>query len=539
MKHHTPSWPQFHFFYKILLCVLFFAGAARMTHAINLNAVYFGSCQREVGIILNVDEESIDLLTIQGDIRNISRYEITYLAYYPIGLIPVSKIHNAAEVPMIQIQTLFRNQIVDLVEGWAVDFSEDKISFLTPKGEETVIEKSNIWKLTKVTQPNEIILEKGISANFQFLHPYPFSHCRYETGDSHQTIYPQQLLGEPLLIKKELDHLMEGHQIMSRYEKNQKFYPVPQVYKNDTILGLWFNAGSRYGASSNRVNNFTPVLSSELSAGPFGFQRIFITGSAPMPYSLHEEPQTQFYYRLKADYAHFSFMYDISRLLIGEERFKWSERELGPHDGRMTEIMHIGGGLDYGSYSIDVSLPQIQYAVRHKHLFFAHRMSVERYGIFYHNRLFKMDLYFGSGEDKKEEIFISDEDSPALVAEKLDLQARQFEFLTRLKTARMNILFHFLDTWKPMYSLIYTNLDFSREPSPYEQDLPYEETHGFKFKSSSWTQAFYADVPLGYDLSLHLFVSAEYFQSESGQIRTEKHSGEWFPKTGTSLALTF
>ena len=96
---------------------------------------------------------------------------------------------------------------MDLVEGWPVDYSDSKISFLLRDG-------------------NELVM----------------------------------FLNDPIVIKRELVRLKEGHEQILEYEQNQKFYPVPQVFENRTSLGLWFS------------------LIDELSKGPFGYQHIFLTG---------------------------------------------------------------------------------------------------------------------------------------------------------------------------------------------------------------------------------------------------------------------
>ena len=52
--------------------------------AVNISSIYFSSCMRENGVIINVDENQIQLLTQEGRIFEIPRYEIIYMAYYPL-----------------------------------------------------------------------------------------------------------------------------------------------------------------------------------------------------------------------------------------------------------------------------------------------------------------------------------------------------------------------------------------------------------------------------------------------------------------------
>jgi hypothetical protein len=136
------------------------------------------------------------------------------------------------------------------------------------------------------------------------------------------------------------------------YESAQQFYAVPYLYTNETKLGMWLEGGDRYGSSSNRKNNFTPLLTNEFSSGPFGFQSEFRTGAGPLLQSIHEESQTQAYYRLKADYFHFTGFVDPNLLLVGG-KYKWQPADLGPHDIRANESAFIEFGFDYGKFAVE------------------------------------------------------------------------------------------------------------------------------------------------------------------------------------------
>lgn len=547
MKQIFRYLPLLNFFYNMriyLFLIIFLFCFPLSSWGINIIAVYFANCQRETGIILNVDESRIQMLTLSGKIKDITRYDMIYLAYYPIGKIPIEKVTNANAVPIIRINTLYQGEIVELVQGWLVDLSDDKLSFLTTKGYETVIDLDSIWEVEFYSPPrvfNEIKFSGTHATAIQFLHPYPFSHCPYqeketESGKKPQIIFPQQLLGDPIIIKKEMDRLMEGHEQIKDYHQDQRFYPIPQVYSNDISLGLWLSFGSRYGASKNRSNNFTPALINELTEGPFGFQRVLITGSAPMPYSLHEEPQIQFYYRLKADYVHFSFMYDISRFLIGEKHYKWGATELSAYDDRITEISHIGGGFDYGKFAVDYSIPSIQYAIRHDDMFFRNRTQMDRFGVFYRSRSFNLELYYSLRNDRKEDdIQFSDDDTEAERAEKealMEALAKQPEFLTKVRVARLNWGMYTMSRTLPTYSFIYRTIDFY-------QDKGNHKNREFYHSSVSITNAFYFRYKLDNDFSLIGFFSVESLSTQYGKTGLEDETTNFFPKGGVNFSLTF
>ncbi|MBU1910557.1 MAG: hypothetical protein KJ726_10960, partial [Verrucomicrobia bacterium] len=108
------------------------------------------------------------------------------------------------------------------------------------------------------------------------------------------------------MIRRELDRLRKGYQELVDDIEDQKFYPVPQLYRNRTSLGFWGSLLSRYAASESRSNNLTPLLTNTYSSGPFRYQHIFFTGTTPNGLLLHNEAQTQVFYRFKAAYFHAS-----------------------------------------------------------------------------------------------------------------------------------------------------------------------------------------------------------------------------------------
>lgn len=299
---------------------------------------------------------------------------------------------------------------------------------------------------------------------------------------------------------------------------------------------MWLSLGSRYGSSHFRSNNFNPLFVSELSEGPFGFQRILITGNAPMLYSVHEEPQSQFYYRLKADYVHFSFMYDYNRFLIGEEKYKWQSDGLKNVDSRINELQHIGGGFDYGSHTLDFSLTSVQYALQAADFFFTNRVDLNKMGYFYQTRNYKLEIYLGNATDaKSEDIFFTDDDTPEIRAMKerllRELEAKP-DYLTLLTLARINFLWPDSRIFQPKYSLIYRVID-------YKQNENDRGAISFNFLSKSVTNALYFSFQYDDNITMSGFVSMEAIQSNYGFHQKINSHNLYSLKTGGLLSLLF
>jgi len=503
-----------------------------------LSAIYTGSCARQVGVIVGVDDDQLTLLDLKGEFRKVSRYEIIYMAYYPLGRLPVRQIRQKPGDPLpYLVKTTFAGELRPLVEGWPLDFDENQISFLALDGHEQVIDRNAIWDLQQSAQGPAIQVNTAVQPVLKLTHPYPFAYCPNATTG--QSIDPQFLLGEPLMIKKELDQLNLKFSDLDTYEKDKRFYAVPQVYRNQNKIGLWFSSGSRYGASKNRSNNFAPVFESELSEGPFGFQRILVTGSARMNFSLSGEPQNQFYYRLKSDYVHFSFLFDIERIFLGEESYKWQADELGSGEARMNEIQHLGGGFDYGHWAVGYNLASMQYGVKVGTTFFRSRVAMDRPHLIYHHRWLKAELYYGHLVAGKVNNLVpaKDSDTPEQIAQRERLTnelAAAPDFLMTQQFYRLNLYPWPGQGFHPEVSLIRRNMAFEREANTAESG---ESPMVFNERNSILSLA--AEVELFRDLLIKGFFSLEHSARRSGALELGATESHTYFKMGTRMTLIF
>ena len=529
-------------FSKTVLILLFFLvwTSYRSTlQAINTFAVYSSACQRDIGIIIDVDDSKIRLLTMNGEIKSIDRFKIIYISSYPVGDTPIDEVKASEETELILIKTVFNNEVVDLVKGWMIDSAENQISFLTDKGTETVVDNEDIWDVERMPLENTLKFPAGGQKTYRFAHPYPFMHCNKDSnqsGDVH-LIYPQHLLEDPLLIKRELDRLQEGYDRLRGYHNDKAFYAKPQVYGNEARLGVWGNIGSRYGASKQRGNNFIPEIISEDSDGPFGFQDILVTGSALLATGVHEEPQMHFYYGLKADYVHFAIMVDFNRYVIGESKYQWHKEDLLENDHRENDTFNISGGFDYSYFSVDISVwNRIQYGVRMGESFFGNSINLNKFGLIFENRSLKAELHSGFGSDQKEEpLPVPDNANPwdiAYIEAYNAYLALQPEFSTKYVMYRINLTLFSFDPFNPRYSLIYRAIDFKRE-------MNLDGDGAFRYRGASLTNALYLEYPLDDEINLSGYLSVELMENRYGAPDLSDSSSQVFPKGGINLALVF
>jgi hypothetical protein len=385
------------FFFRLALIALLML-AARPAFALNVLGVYRAACDRVMGVVVRVERRNVHILNLSGELVTIPRHEIVSLTYYPVASLPVTDITLASSFPVFRVKALHGKQIVDLVEGWPIDYSEEKISFLQRDGKDLVINRDSIWSLEVVPSASQQARASRVTDNLDYAHPQASGFCAGAgTTEGHRQVFPQQFLNDEVVIKRELDRLQEGYEKVEKYSHDQLFYALPEVYRNETSLGLWLSFGSRHGASDRR-SNLTPLLTDELSLGPFGYQHVIMTGSAPNRLLIHEEPQTQVYYAFKAAYFHASVFFDPNLVLVGN-KYTWRYSDFSGNDAndRWVESFLIELGFDIGNFSLQIVPVSVgSIGMGGKVGYRAVDQDLWRVGPRFVNRLFQADITAGT-----------------------------------------------------------------------------------------------------------------------------------------------
>lgn len=371
---------------------------------LELTSYYLTSCRREVGFNLKVKNHFLTVMNLDGAIIEIPRYDVIAIAKYPIDKLPLEAVSGFQDfnVKHFEILTKYHRDLVPLVSGWPISFSKNKISFLSLTGEEVAIARDNIWEINSFVSPNHATFENPSSKDFRFIHPVALKNCPYEELDNKHfvSVHPSEFITDSVAIKRRLDQLSQEQDTIRSYVRKKKFYAIPQVYKNQSTLGFWLVQGSRFGATESRENNGAPILETQHSDGPFGFQSTSFTGASPNKYLLHEESQTQFYYRFKADYFHLGFFFDPNVILVGS-KYKWQVEDLEERDQRLFESALLEVGFDFGHFSlISIITSSARFAFRDPtHGFRDGDFNFPRYGLGYQNHLINLQAFYGSETD--------------------------------------------------------------------------------------------------------------------------------------------
>jgi hypothetical protein len=410
--------------------------------AIVISGIYTGSCQRKLGVILGVNSYNLKLLTLDGVIETFPRYQVVQLVTYAVEGMPFSA-QVPAEISLdavsaFQVSTLVNLNERTLVTGYPIDFSNEKIAFLTKSGREVLIDKMNVARLEKLDS-FVIQNESRKSSSYSFGHSYAFESC--DMGNLKNSIYPDQILSDALTIKRELDRLQRGFETVDSFLDEQSFYSKPLIYENKTRLGMWQSFGSRYGKSKNRTNDFTPILNTEYASDIYSYQRIFSTGSQPNPLFEHEEAQTQALYAFKASYFHALAYLDPNLILTGKN-YDFTLDDLENGDVKFSSKLGMGLGFDFGRWQIGFVAGTVQMAVSDGTSIYGSDVALSKLHLTYTDFKNSIELLAGAGETSN--VYGEDE---------VGVQSGGIVNL-EMKHLRLNYRRNFADQWKGLLSYI-------------------------------------------------------------------------------------
>ena len=440
----------------VYVLIILNLGFLSVSQALDIYGIYLGNCKRELGTIIDVRDQSFDILTVEGDMKSLSRYQAIYLVAYPIDLLPISNLSMKAGVEVYSIESRSGSTTKPLLEGWAINFTEDQVSFLTTNRDEVLVDKTDIWDIRKDRKPINFKSSNRKPKEISFLDPYPFASCKRDKKK--KTIIPQKLYSDAVDVKREFDRLQLGHKELDKFIRRKIFYPRPEIYENSSVLGLWLMSGARYGAADSRSNNFSPFLRNELSSGAYSYQHLITTGSGPLLDGTHLETQMHFYYRMKAEYIHLSFMMDPNLFLVGGQ-YSWKSTDMDSIDFRGNESSFVEFGFDYGKISVELS-PGMEFhtGVKFGNQFVQSQLNLSRFGLRYTGLDYTVNFIYGSGD------IAADHTIPEYIIEHDDIST----YVIKFRMMRINVQRKIRSKHEMTFSVVNKSSDGSVQLNPYK-----------------------------------------------------------------------
>jgi hypothetical protein len=319
-------------------------GSAR---ALELHSVVDDQCQVKSGILVRVDEQQVQLITMDGKHASI-----------PVDAVRVLVIHKVLENPLPQI--VVDDNLRALARevrtghdpstgfiGWPVGFYDQLVIFFDIEGRSHVLEPQDIRSLRSVGTLPPAIRPSTFAATALdfppelFLCPLP----RAESG-----LRPSRVLGDGIKISDYLSKLRDRYNGLDSFEERTHVYPRPLVFDPSTRLGL-----SYFGGQKGEIIKYLPLYFSWSTGRPYRFQSHSTIGVALSPWLPVLSPTMSFQSDVKSHFFNATFVGHLPSLPAGNSAFR-DETALLPQGttpavDELYNYLALMGG-DWGQFSV-------------------------------------------------------------------------------------------------------------------------------------------------------------------------------------------
>jgi len=320
-----------------------FASAA---HAIELHSFIDDQCHATTGVLVRVDESSVQLIRLDGTLARIPVESVHILAIHKVLENPLARIvvDDSLRALARQVRTGEGDQATFV--GWPVGFYDQLVIFFDTDGRMHVLEHQDIRSLRPVsTMAAEIRPSTFAPVALDF--PPELLLCggaRAETG-----VRPSRVLGDRIKVDDYLAKLRDRYSALDSFEERTHVYPRPFVFDPTNRLGLTYLSGTR-----GDIVKYVPLYFEWSSGRPYRFQSHSTVGVATSLWLPIVEPTLSFQSDVKSHFFTATFVGHLPSLPAGNSSFQ-SEQSFLPQgttpavDELYNYLVLMGG--DWGPFS--------------------------------------------------------------------------------------------------------------------------------------------------------------------------------------------
>ncbi len=294
------------------------------SHALEIYSVLTKDCQHADGFFVGVDDQQVELLTLDGHYQVLNREELVYLAIYNTIDNPFKEITDHPRLRETLLEVYVDNKPNPTFIGWPVKFIENLVIFYDQHGKNYVIELFKIRKIRPYPKDKSF---HAAPKNFQ---PIALSYKSWVTQCSLPSIptekahskveivRPTRMLSDQIQISEFLTQFQYGFENVRSFKERTYVYARPFLYEKSTRLGFLIFPAKSYILSPR--SDF-PIYFQWTRGREFRFQSFNQIGSVPVEYLPTVEPLSVFRSDLKSHIFHATFVGNLNALSAGTEYF--------------------------------------------------------------------------------------------------------------------------------------------------------------------------------------------------------------------------
>jgi hypothetical protein len=329
--------------------------------ALELQGVVTRQCRTIVGLPIQVTEQSVVLMNLDGRPEALSRADIDTVAIYNVIENPFSAlVINEGSLPFLKELYLDDSEKpVGLV--FAVRFIEDLVIFMSLDGQSHVHRLKDIDRLRPANESRRGVHRLQNSRRLNFIPP-DSEKCPNPRAAKGEGVRATRVLTDKISIAELYDSFTTGYEALESFQERTYLYAKPFLYPKESRLGILL------GGRREEAGPSLPLYFQWSSGEPYRFQSFNVFGGKPNEFTPNAEPIFAIRSDVKSHIFHGLFVGNIFGMPAGESIFLGSSSDLNKLKSNITvqpsfNYLAMMGG-DYGPYSLSMGFFYPTFGIR-------------------------------------------------------------------------------------------------------------------------------------------------------------------------------
>jgi len=311
-------------------------------------------CQGDAGLIINADQEGVEILSLEGEIKRVERAQVEHILIYNSLETPITKINlnGALGARLREIQLDYDGR--EGLTGWPIKFVEDLVIFFDLEGKTSLLAIDKIVKISASPVPlGEVELTQQ-GEKTELILGNALAQC---TEAPRPGLYPTRTISDQIRISQFFSTYQKGFERLSRFQSRTRFYAKPFVFDRETKLGLPLMAPGR----EQEIPGQFPFYFQWSAGRPYSHQGLTVLGTKPNEWLPQVEPIFVMQTDLKSHFFNASFGGNPLALSAGSNYLVASRtfvadyvKKVATKEASLTPSFnyYAMSGIDYGPWSV-------------------------------------------------------------------------------------------------------------------------------------------------------------------------------------------
>jgi hypothetical protein len=266
-------------------------------------------CESHPGLILNVSENKVQLLTQAGELEELSKSQVKAILIYKASQRPVHNVKMSERLRAMLKDVYLNDQAHSMITGWPIGFIENLVIFFDTDGKTHLIDLNQILKFRSSDWSKKTDLLTNKSVDNPVIGDLPIA-CNLSI-ENKKGILASQILVDLIKVEELFSSLENGFQQIQGFEERTYFYAKPYLFDRKARMGF-----INIEPVDQGFQNF-PLYFQSSSGEPYRFQNFWKMGGGFFPESPSVSNPFSYYTEAKSHLFHGVFLGNLGSLSAG------------------------------------------------------------------------------------------------------------------------------------------------------------------------------------------------------------------------------